>query len=150
MQSSASPSSPVHAPSGVALPLIARAGLPTVPVETPSGWVVERGDDAASDADAGGLGVPVLYPDVPVSPTALKEGVRKFAGRHFLGRRFVPKYVSSNRGPISKLLTGTLTFLFLLPIRTLEEKYELNLPPYPGSAQVVELPQRDGQSSQNL
>jgi hypothetical protein len=42
------------------------------------------------------------------------------------------------------------TFNFLLTNRTLEEKYELNLPPYPGFAQIVELPQQDEESSQKL
>ena len=84
---------PVRAPFGVALPLIARSGLPIVSVDIPSGWDVEHGYAAASDADSasGGLGAPVLHPDVLVSLTAPKEGVRKFAGRHFLGGRFVPK-----------------------------------------------------------
>jgi hypothetical protein len=38
------------------------------------------------------------------------------------------------------------TIFFLLTNRTLEEKYELNLPPYPGFAQIVELPQQDEES----
>ncbi|KAI0263966.1 YjeF N-terminal domain-containing protein [Gloeopeniophorella convolvens] len=98
---------PVRAPFDAALPLIQRAGVPVVSVDIPSGWDVERGD-------AAGLG---LRPDVLVSLTAPKEGVRAFAGRHFLGGRFVPK--------------------------SLEEKLELNLPPYPGFAQIVELPQAE-------
>lgn len=72
---------PVRAPFDTALPLIARAGVPVVSVDIPSGWDVERGD-------AEGLG---LRPDVLVSLTAPKEGVRKFAGRHFLGGRFVSR-----------------------------------------------------------
>jgi hypothetical protein len=48
---------------------------------------------------------------------------------------------------IKMLLT---TFHFLSINRTLEEKYELNLPPYPGFAQIVELPQQDEESSQKL
>jgi len=114
---------PVRAPFDVALPLIARSGLPIVSVDIPSGWDVERGD-AVSDVDAGETSVPVLYPDVLVSLTAPKEGVRKFTGRHFLGGRFMPK--------------------------ALEEKYNLNLPPYPGFAQIVELPQQNKESSQKL
>ncbi|KAI0286144.1 YjeF N-terminal domain-containing protein [Russula brevipes] len=111
-----------RAPFDAALRLIARAGRPVVSVDIPSGWDVERGADSEGGAGggasgAGQLGGAVLYPDVLLSLTAPKEGVRKFAGRHFLGGRFVP--------------------------RTLEEKYELNLPPYPGFAQIVELPQRD-------
>lgn len=72
---------PVRAPFDTALPLIARAGVPVVSVDIPSGWDVERGD-------AEGLG---LRPDVLVSLTAPKEGVRKFAGRHFLGGRFMSR-----------------------------------------------------------
>jgi len=54
-----------------------------------------------------------LQPDVLVSLTAPKLGVQGFKGRHFLGGRFVPK--------------------------EMEEKLELNLPPYPGISQIVEL-----------
>lgn len=72
---------PVRAPFDQALPLIARAGLPIVSVDVPSGWNVDQGrvDDLALDAD------------VLISLTAPKEGVRAFKGRHFLGGRFVPK-----------------------------------------------------------
>jgi NAD(P)H-hydrate epimerase len=82
---------PVRAPFNAALPLISRSGLPIVSVDIPSGWDVEGGPDAdAGSGTAGGHGRLVLYPDVLVSLTAPKEGVRKFAGRHFLGGRFVP------------------------------------------------------------
>ncbi|KAG6330885.1 hypothetical protein ID866_8203 [Astraeus odoratus] len=56
---------------------------------------------------------PVIMPDVLVSLTAPKEGAREFRGRHFLGGR------------------------------VLENKYELNLPEYPGVDQVVELLPQD-------
>ncbi|KAI0822348.1 YjeF N-terminal domain-like protein [Trametes gibbosa] len=95
---------PVRAPFDAALPLLTQSGLPIVSVDIPSGWNVEQGD-------VDGVG---LHPDVLVSLTAPKEGVKSFIGRHFLGGRFVPK--------------------------TLEEKFELNLPDYPGFAQIVELP----------
>ena len=74
---------PVRAPFDVALPLIARSGLPIVSVDVPSGWNVDEGkaDERALD------------PDVLISLTAPKEGVRKYRGRHFLGGRFVPKCV---------------------------------------------------------
>ncbi|KAF9262931.1 YjeF N-terminal domain-like protein [Marasmius fiardii PR-910] len=55
-----------------------------------------------------------LQPDVLLSLTAPKEGTKFFQGKHFLGGRFVSK--------------------------SLEEKFELHLPPYPGSDQIVELP----------
>ena len=41
-------------------------------------------DDAESGSKVG------LEPDVLISLTAPKEGVRLFKGRHFLGGRFVP------------------------------------------------------------
>jgi NAD(P)H-hydrate epimerase len=98
---------PARAPFDAALQLIARAGRPVVSVDIPSGWDVERGaaarDVGEADLEEGGgvsasgagdqLGGAVLYPDVLLSLTAPKEGVRKFAGRHFLGGRFVPRYV---------------------------------------------------------
>jgi NAD(P)H-hydrate epimerase len=72
---------PVRAPFDDALKLISASGLPIVSVDIPSGWDVERGN-------AQGVG---LNPDVLVSLTAPKEGVKYFTGRHFLGGRFVPK-----------------------------------------------------------
>ncbi|KAL1950363.1 hypothetical protein VTO73DRAFT_5487 [Trametes versicolor] len=105
---------PVRAPFDGALPLLAQSGLPIVSVDIPSGWNVERGN-------VDGVG---LDPDVLVSLTAPKEGVRGFAGRHFLGGRFVPK--------------------------SLEEKFALNLPEYPGFAQIVELPRVEPSEAQKL
>ncbi|TFK52312.1 YjeF N-terminal domain-like protein [Heliocybe sulcata] len=99
---------PVRAPFDEALPLLTKSGLPIVSVDIPSGWDVERGN-------AEGVG---LDPDVLISLTAPKEGVREFKGRHFLGGRFVTK--------------------------AMEEKFKLNLPEYPASDQIVELPQADG------
>lgn len=95
---------PIRAPFDAVLPLLAASGLPIVSVDIPSGWDVEKGNTE-------GVG---LNPDVLISLTAPKEGVRGFSGRHFLGGRFVPK--------------------------AMEEKYKLNLPAYPGFDQIVELP----------
>jgi NAD(P)H-hydrate epimerase len=72
---------PVRAPFDSVLPLLTASKLPIVSVDIPSGWDVERGN-------AEGVG---LKPDVLVSLTAPKEGVKAFKGRHFLGGRFVPK-----------------------------------------------------------
>ena len=74
---------PVRAPFDSALPLIAKSGKPIVSVDIPSGWDVEKGN-------VGGGGGK-LDPDVLISLTAPKEGVRAFRGRHFLGGRFVPE-----------------------------------------------------------
>lgn len=71
---------PIRAPFDSALPLLSESGLPIVSVDIPSGWDVEAGN-------AAGLG---LKPDVLLSLTAPKEGVKEFTGRHFLGGRFVP------------------------------------------------------------
>ncbi|KIY71990.1 YjeF N-terminal domain-like protein [Cylindrobasidium torrendii FP15055 ss-10] len=95
---------PVRAPFDSALKLITESRLPIVSVDIPSGWDVEGG----KVLDEG------LDPDVLISLTAPKEGVRAFQGRHFLGGRFVPK--------------------------TLEDRFQLNIPAYPGFDQIVELP----------
>ncbi|KAJ7913522.1 YjeF N-terminal domain-containing protein [Mycena leptocephala] len=94
---------PIRAPFDSALPMLSTSGLPIVSVDIPSGWDVEAGNEA-------GVG---LNPNVLVSLTAPKEGVRLFRGQHFLGGRFVP--------------------------RSLEEKFQLNLPPYPGYEQIVDI-----------
>jgi NAD(P)H-hydrate epimerase len=85
---------PVRAPFDQALPLITDSKLPIVSVDVPSGWEVDGGR-------AGGI---ALEPDVLISLTAPKEGVRAFKGRHFLGGRFVTKYES---GSAQSLLLDT-------------------------------------------
>jgi hydroxyethylthiazole kinase-like uncharacterized protein yjeF len=74
---------PVRRPFDAVLPLLNDSRRPIVSVDIPSGWDVEKGNN---------LGVG-LKPDVLVSLTAPKEGVKGFTGRHFLGGRFVPKWV---------------------------------------------------------
>mmetsp|Transcript_15254 Transcript_15254/g.19352 ORF Transcript_15254/g.19352 Transcript_15254/m.19352 type:complete len:147 (-) Transcript_15254:1974-2414(-) len=58
-----------------------------------------------------------FQPATLVSLTAPKCGAKHFKGNHWLGGRFVPK--------------------------SLEEKYELNIPVYPGSEDIVLLPNTD-------
>ena len=72
---------PARPPFDEALKLISGSGLPIVSVDIPSGWDVEQGNIY-------GVG---LDPDVLVSLTAPKLGVKSFKGRHFLGGRFVSK-----------------------------------------------------------
>ncbi|EJD07862.1 YjeF N-terminal domain-like protein [Fomitiporia mediterranea MF3/22] len=71
------------------------------------------------DVEKGKIPVQGLEPDVLISLTAPKLGAKDFKGRHFLGGRFVSK--------------------------SLEEKFELNLPEYPDYEQIVELPQNTAQ-----
>jgi len=97
---------------------------PIVSVDIPSGWDVETGPE-------GNDTVPSIWPNVLVSLTAPKLGAAKFEGRHFLGGRFVPRYVL---GPPGRSIAENCTR------RVLEEKYNLNLPEYPGSSGIVELP----------
>ncbi|KAH7107216.1 YjeF N-terminal domain-like protein [Auriculariales sp. MPI-PUGE-AT-0066] len=106
---------PVRAPFDEALSLLAAdTSPPIVSVDIPSGWDVNAGKPADPLPVSGSEGSTVaLEPAVLISLTAPKLGVKEFKGRHFLGGRFVPKY--------------------------LEDKYQLCLPAYPGSDQVVEL-----------
>ena len=108
---------PVRAPFDEVLPLLTRSKLPIISVDIPSGWDVEGGrpsDPLSGTKESGEMKVDALDPDVLVSLTAPKEGVRAYRGRHFLGGRFVPK--------------------------RLDEKFGLNLPEYPGTDLIVELP----------
>jgi len=111
---------PVRAPFDSVLSLLAQSKLPIVSVDIPSGWDVEKGDEF-------GLG---LQPDVLVSLTAPKMGVKSFKGRHFLGGRFISKFVSQHFVRILQLTVSC---------RTMDEEYGLNLPKYPGFTQIVEL-----------
>jgi len=105
---------PIRAPFDEVLPILNQARLPIVSIDIPSGWDVENGND---------LGVG-LQPNVLISLTAPKEGVRDFRGKHFLGGRFVPKY--------------------------LEEKFQLNLPIYHGYDQIVELSSEGSQPNSEI
>lgn len=60
--------------------------------------------------DVAGLG---FVPDVLVSLTTPKESARFFQGRHFVGGRFLPP--------------------------KLAQKYNVQMPPYPGTSQVMEV-----------
>ena len=65
-----------------------------------------------------------LQPELLISLTAPKRCTRSFKGKHhYLGGRFVPL--------------------------ELARKYELNLPDYPGTDCVLELPQWDDKASNN-
>lgn len=84
---------PVRAPFDAVLPLLAKSGLPIVSVDIPSGWDVEKGKITVDVAERSGKPFEGLDPDVLISLTAPKLGVKNFKGRHFLGGRFVSKYV---------------------------------------------------------
>ena len=118
---------PVRAPFDEVLPLLTRSKLPIVSVDIPSGWDVEGGRPSGPLPGTSGSGekrVDALDPDVLISLTAPKEGVREYRGRHFLGGRFVP--------------------------RGLDEKFGLNLPEYPGTDLIVELPTHSETSANRL
>ena len=81
--------------------------LPVVSVDIPSSWNVDAGPSTSELARA-------FQPDVLVSLTAPKMGVREFKGsRHFLGGRFIDAAT--------------------------DKKYELNLPAYPDVSQIVDI-----------
>ncbi|KAI9351528.1 YjeF N-terminal domain-containing protein, partial [Obelidium mucronatum] len=77
--------------------------VPLLSVDVPSGWDVARGNTS-------GLGV---EPSALLSLTAPKECARFFAGRHFVGGRFVPDDV--------------------------QRLFGVDVPAYEGSAQCVEI-----------
>lgn len=87
---------PVRAPFDKVLDALAATKVPIVSVDIPSGWGVEAGRQplfTSPDKDGNHRPVETIDPDVLVSLTVPKEGVREFKGRHWLGGRFVPEWV---------------------------------------------------------
>ncbi|RSH83842.1 hypothetical protein EHS25_005457 [Saitozyma podzolica] len=112
---------PVRKPFDTILRLLESSKLPIVSIDIPSGWSVEDGPQplyTQPDDKGNSESVPTFTPEVLVSLTAPKQGVKSFKGRHFLGGRFVPDEMN--------------------------KKFELNLPEYDGVDQVVELPSNSG------
>lgn len=91
--------------------------MPLVSVDIPSGWDVESGDSNIENNQVNldqSLRIPALKPDCLISLTAPKLCAKYFKGQyHYLGGRFCPP--------------------------SIQEKYQLNLPNYPGSDVVVPL-----------
>jgi hypothetical protein len=120
--------------------------VPIVSIDVPSGWDV-------SDGDITSIG---LQPECLISLTAPKECARKFKGRyHALGGRFMNKSVSQTPAGFadavmrarefegiehsSHSLTPCIRRLCAFLSRTLLSKYNIQLPPYPGSAQFMDI-----------
>lgn len=90
---------PVRPPFATLLRALQTSSTPVVSIDIPSGWDVEQGPRPLEDTD--GAQIDVLDPEVLLSLTAPKRGVRRFRVkgwegakktryRHFLGGRFVP------------------------------------------------------------
>ena len=86
-------SPPLRAPFDAILPVLADSGLPIVSVDIPSGWDVEDGRVPIIIKDADGQETTFLglTPEVLISLTAPKLGVKDFKEKHFLGGRFINK-----------------------------------------------------------
>lgn len=106
-----------------ALRVAAAAGVPVVSIDVPSGWDVDLGDVAPRSRGGG------LQPAMVVSLTAPKPCVaRCFAGRHYLGGRFVPPQLAARYGLGGDSCADSAA-----------EGRLPQLPAFPGSAQVVRL-----------
>lgn len=132
-------------------------GLPILSVDIPSGWHVEDGpqvrypgflwrlrsySERVSDPDqplytqddeqSHHETIETFTPKALISLTVPKLGVRSFKGQHWLGGRFVPESVI--------LLSTHQHRARLTYCSEVEKKFELNIPEYPGTEGVVELP----------
>lgn len=81
----------MRAPFDTILTAIAESKTPIVSVDIPSGWGVEEGRQKLTNSH--GEEVATIDPEVLISLTTPKEGVRAYTGKHWLGGRFVPEYV---------------------------------------------------------
>ena len=95
-------------------------------VDAPSSWNIEDGPPKQ------GVGSSFM-PTALVSLTAPKPLVKYFRGRHFVGGRYVPQRVSQCWALLTSLLCS-----FVSP--SIAEKYDFEVPEYPGVDQVVEVP----------
>lgn len=77
---------------------------PIVSVDVPSGWAVDSGPSNTTL---------ILHPTLLVSLSAPKLSSQHYAGKHYLGGRFIPPWM--------------------------EQKYNLGLPPFEGASQIVQL-----------
>lgn len=70
----------IREPFATLISLVKAAGVRSVAVDIPSGWDVELGDSKGAG----------INPSMLVSLTLPKEGVRQYAGPHYVGGRFIP------------------------------------------------------------
>ena len=88
----------MRAPFDSILTAMRASPLPSVAIDIPSGWDVEKGP---VDADS-------LQPNVLVSLTAPKKGAAHFKGEaHYLGGRFVPPGIFEKYGFEQPAFPGT-------------------------------------------
>ncbi|KAK9900114.1 YjeF N-terminal domain-like protein [Cystobasidium minutum MCA 4210] len=92
-----------RAPFDIVIEALKKTDKPILSVDIPSAWNVEKGDPDGK----------YFTPDVLISLTAPKAGVKEFKGRHYLGGRFIPPGIT--------------------------EKYKLDPPPYKGSSQIADI-----------
>jgi len=97
-----------RAPFDTVIDALKQTDKPIVSIDIPSAWDVEKGDP-----DGKGF-----TPNVLVSLTAPKLGVKAFKGRHYLGGRFLPPNIVA--------------------------KYKLDPPPYQGSSQIADITEEGG------
>ncbi|ORY27753.1 YjeF N-terminal domain-containing protein [Naematelia encephala] len=109
---------PLRSPFDKIIHSLRSSNLPILSIDIPSGWDVELGPqrlETQPDSEGKTSVVDTFDPEALISLTVPKMGVREYKGRHWLGGRFVSE--------------------------ELDEKFQLNLPDYEGTEQVVELPQ---------
>ncbi|KAK9383459.1 YjeF N-terminal domain-containing protein [Kockiozyma suomiensis] len=102
---------PIRSPFDAVISLLEKSTKPVISIDIPSSWDVDSGPPEAGNLGSGFL------PQVLISLTAPKPAAKFFVGeghRHFLGGRFISAEIA--------------------------EKWGFELPAYPGTEQVVELP----------
>jgi NAD(P)H-hydrate epimerase len=105
----------VRSPFDDVLNSMKHSDIPIISIDVPSGWDVDNVDNQG------------MEPEMLVSLTAPKLCAKTFRGKyHFLGGRFIPESVK-------------YIFRIHLSYRKMAANWELNLPAYPDSRQIVQL-----------
>ncbi|KAK9460328.1 YjeF N-terminal domain-containing protein [Lipomyces oligophaga] len=106
---------PIKPPFDTVIAMLEKTSKPVVSIDIPSSWTVDAGPPPSSSKPGEDQIGAKFHPKVLVSLSAPKPAAKFFHGeRHFLGGRFISSQIA--------------------------ERWNLDLPEYPGVDQVVQLP----------
>lgn len=126
----------VREPFAAVITALENTKVPVTAVDAPSSWSIEDGPPNSGPGAK-------FNPEYLISLTAPKPLVSHFKGRHFVGGRYVTRFLSN-----PCWVDGLTGRSFLPP--SVAEKYNLDIPDYRGVDQIVEVPAGENAKPQKL